>query len=120
MAKAKLAAKVEDRPVCADGLPATGYVRLAQILAAIPVARSTVWYWVTTGKLPHPVKLGPRCSAWRVEDVRRLVMTAPEVTPQTIDPNAAKAVAQRVANRRAAKQAEAERLARKAALLGVV
>lgn len=57
-------------------LPATGFVRLVSILAPrgpIPVSRSTWWAGVKSGRFPRPVKLGPRLTAWRVEDIRALI-----------------------------------------------
>ena len=57
-------------------LPETGFVRLSSILAPhgpIPVSKSTWWEGVKTGRFPKPVKLGPRITAWRVEDIRRLM-----------------------------------------------
>ena len=39
----------------------------------IPVSRSTWWQGVKTGRYPKPVKLGPRITAWRVEDIRVLI-----------------------------------------------
>ena len=57
-------------------LPETGLVRLKQILAPfgpIPVSPSTWWEGVKNGRFPKPVKLGPRTTAWRVEDIRRLI-----------------------------------------------
>ena len=62
-----------------DDLPRTGFVRLASILAPqgpIPVGRSTWWAGVKTGRFPKPVKLGPRTTAWKVEDIRKLIETA--------------------------------------------
>ena len=59
-------------------LPDTGFVRLASILAPngpIPVSKSTWWDGVKTGRYPKPVKLGPRITAWRVEDIRTLIET---------------------------------------------
>jgi predicted DNA-binding transcriptional regulator AlpA len=56
-------------------LPATGFVRLPTVLAYIPVARSTWWSWVASGRAPAPVKLGPRVTVWRAEDIRRLIET---------------------------------------------
>jgi predicted DNA-binding transcriptional regulator AlpA len=56
--------------------PATGFLRLASILAPrgpIPVSKSTWWAGVKTGRFPRPVKLGPRITAWRVEDIRALI-----------------------------------------------
>lgn len=52
-------------------LPATGYVRQAQLIPAIfPFSSATLWRKVKAGTFPKPVKLGPRITAWRVEDIR--------------------------------------------------
>lgn len=58
-----------------DGLPFTGLVRSTQIHkpdGALPIARSTFWAWVKDGRL-SPIRLGPRVTAFRVEDVRKLM-----------------------------------------------
>lgn len=68
-------------------LPETGYLRLRQIIgdpraippvpAIIPVSKSTWWEGVRTGRYPPSVKaLGARITAWRVEDIRRLIQQA--------------------------------------------
>ncbi len=64
-------------------LPEIGYIRLAQLLGnrtadppippIIPVSKSTWWAGVKSGLYPKPVKLGPRITAWRVEDIRKLI-----------------------------------------------
>ena len=64
-------------------LPVTGFLRIRQIIgdpkasppipALIPVGRSTWWAGVAAGRYPAPVKLGPRLSAWRVEDILALI-----------------------------------------------
>lgn len=64
-------------------LPQAGYLRLSQILGSkkatpptppiIPVSKSSWWEGVKTGRYPKPVKLGPRTTAWRVEDIRHLI-----------------------------------------------
>ena len=56
-------------------LPEIGFVRLPQILAVFPVGRSTWWKGVAEGRYPAAVKLGPRSTAWRVEDIRTLLAT---------------------------------------------
>lgn len=55
--------------------PEYGFVRLKQVLKVIPVSRSTWWAWVKDGKAPQPVKLGPKTTAWKVEDIRALINT---------------------------------------------
>lgn len=64
-------------------LPETGFLRLPQIVgdhhasppipAIIPVSRSGWWEGVKSGRYPKPVKLGPRTTVWRVEDIRALI-----------------------------------------------
>ena len=54
-------------------LPAVGYVRLPQILEIFPISKSACWEDCRSGVFPKPVKLGPRTSAWRVEDIRALM-----------------------------------------------
>ena len=68
-------------------LPETGYVRLKQIIGdaesdpaippIIPICKSSWWRGVSTGRFPKAVKLGPRTTAWRVEDIRALVSRGP-------------------------------------------
>ena len=57
----------------AIALPAVGYVRLPQILKIFPISKSAGWEGCRCGVFPKPVKLGPRTSAWRVEDIRALM-----------------------------------------------
>lgn len=67
-------------------LPQTGFLRLRQIIGdpkaqppiapIYPISRSAWWDGVKRGDLPAPVKLGPKTTAWRVEDVRRLIESA--------------------------------------------
>ncbi len=54
-------------------VPATGFLRMPQILKLIPVSRYTWWAGVRIGRYPAPVKLGPRITAWRAEDIRDLI-----------------------------------------------
>jgi predicted DNA-binding transcriptional regulator AlpA len=66
-----------------SALPETGYLRLPQIIgnrlavppipALLPIGKSTWWAGVRNGRYPKPVKLGPRITAWRVEDVLALI-----------------------------------------------
>ncbi|AOY65780.1 AlpA family phage regulatory protein [Xanthomonas perforans] len=82
--------------MCHHLLSNSGFLRLHQIVgraanpktdnlaipALIPVSRSTWWAGVRSGRYPKPVKLGERCTAWRVEDIRALIeATGKEVAP---------------------------------------
>ena len=71
-----------------QNLPETGYLRLPQIIgnpkakpaisALIPVCKSSWWQGVRSGRYPKPVKLGPRTTVWRVEDIRPLIQQVSE------------------------------------------
>jgi len=64
-------------------LPETGFLRLTQIIgdqkrtppipAIIPVCKTTWYEGIKSGRYPKPIKLSERSSAWRVEDIRKLI-----------------------------------------------
>lgn len=54
-------------------LPAEGFVRLPQVLSVLPISKTSFWMGVKEWRFPKPVKLGPRTSAWRVEEIRALI-----------------------------------------------
>jgi prophage regulatory protein len=54
-------------------LPETGFLRLPQVLRVFPISKSSWWAGVKAGQYPKPVKLGPKTTAWRVEDIRALI-----------------------------------------------
>jgi predicted DNA-binding transcriptional regulator AlpA len=57
-------------------LPETGFIRLKNIVAPngpIPVSKSTWWAGVKSKRFPQPIKLGPKITAWRVEEIRALI-----------------------------------------------
>jgi len=59
-----------------DGLPLSGFVRLSRLLAPngpLPISKSSWWEGVRQQRYPQPVKLGPRITAWRCEDIRALI-----------------------------------------------
>lgn len=61
----------------------TGFLRLYHIIGnphanppippIIPVSKSTWWAGVRSGRFPKSVKLGPRITVWRVEDIKELL-----------------------------------------------
>lgn len=54
-------------------VPETGFLRLRQVLSLIPVGRTSWWKGVKSGRFPKPIKLSPRCTAWRAEDIHQLI-----------------------------------------------
>ena len=55
------------------GIQQVGFLRLPQILKLIPVCRATWWNGCKSGRYPKPVKLGPRTTAWKAEDIAALI-----------------------------------------------
>lgn len=54
-------------------LPDTGFLRQRQVLAFVPISKSTLWRQVRARAFPSPVKLSAGVTAWRAEDVRRWI-----------------------------------------------
>ena len=54
-------------------LPETAFVRLPTILKLLPISKSTWLSGVKSGYFPKPVRLGKKITAWRVEDIRKLI-----------------------------------------------
>ncbi|WP_284694748.1 AlpA family phage regulatory protein [Geomonas sp. Red32] len=62
------------------------YLRLKQIIGdkkagsppIIPISKSSWWAGVAAGRFPKPVKLGPRTTVWRSEDILALFEHAKE------------------------------------------
>ena len=62
-------------------IPEEGFLRLAQIVnhgksstpPLLPISRSSWLAGVKSGKYPPPVKIGVRMSAWRAQDIRKLI-----------------------------------------------
>ncbi|MCW6508455.1 helix-turn-helix transcriptional regulator [Lichenifustis flavocetrariae] len=52
-------------------LPETGFMRVPGVLAIFPFSKSSLWLAVKENRFPQPVKIGPRITAWRVEDIRQ-------------------------------------------------
>jgi len=69
-------------------IPEIGFLRLSQIIGnpkavppippIIPVKKSTWWAGVKSRRYPQPLKLSPRVTVWRVEDIRALIASAKE------------------------------------------
>lgn len=54
-------------------VPTAGFLRLKQVLQLIPIGK-TQWYaGLKEGRFPQPIKLGPRTSAYRAEDISALI-----------------------------------------------
>jgi len=54
-------------------LPEEGLIRLPEVLALIPVGKSTWWAGVSSGRFPKSLKLGRGVTVWRASDIRALI-----------------------------------------------
>lgn len=54
-------------------LEGKGYLRLKQVLQLIPVSKSTWWEGVKIGRYPQSIKIGPRTTVWRAEDIKAFI-----------------------------------------------
>lgn len=62
-------------------------LRVTDIIAPngpIPVGKSTWWEGVKNGLFPQPIKLGPRITVWRLEDIEALLNHGTEAFSQDV------------------------------------
>lgn len=50
-----------------------GFLRLPQVLDLIPVSKASWWAGVSKGIYPESVKLAPRTTAWKAQDIYDLI-----------------------------------------------
>lgn len=54
-------------------LPATGFLRLNQVLKFVPIGK-TAWYnGVKEGRFPKPIQLSARTAVYRAQDIAALI-----------------------------------------------
>jgi predicted DNA-binding transcriptional regulator AlpA len=57
----------------APALPETGFLRQPQVLAFVPISKSTLWRRIRARTFPEPLKLSARITVWKAEDIRRWI-----------------------------------------------
>ena len=45
------------------------YLRAYQVLDLLQIAESTLWWWVSRGEFPPPIKLSKKVTVWLEKDV---------------------------------------------------
>ena len=65
--------KAAGNPYKNNLLNEASFLRLDQILKLIPIGKTTWWNGVKSGRFPKPVKLGTRITAWKAEDINKLI-----------------------------------------------
>ena len=54
-------------------IPTYGFLRLPQVHTIFPINKCAWWEGCRTGRYPKPVKLGPRTTVWRAEDIAAFI-----------------------------------------------
>ncbi|CAK7038018.1 MAG: hypothetical protein DELT_00653 [Desulfovibrio sp.] len=54
-------------------IPSTGFLRLPQIMELVPISKSSWWQGCKAGRYPKPIKLGPRTTVWRAEEIKAFI-----------------------------------------------
>ena len=44
-------------------------LRIKEVLARLSISRSSFWEGCRTGRFPQPIKIGPRTTVWKAEDI---------------------------------------------------
>jgi len=50
----------------------SGYSRVPSITTYFQIGKSTWWKWVSEGKAPAPIKLGPKTTVWKNSEILAL------------------------------------------------
>ena len=53
-----------------DQLPDSAFVRQTIVLGLFSCSKATLWRWVKSSRIPSPIKLGNRLTAWQVGQLR--------------------------------------------------
>jgi len=53
------------------------FVTARDVAELLCVSPRTVWRWAAAGRLPAPVRVGVRCTRWRVRDLQRYLDALP-------------------------------------------
>jgi len=46
------------------------FLRAKDVAKMLGIKPGTVWKWVRENKLPKPTKLSPKCSVWKMQDIK--------------------------------------------------
>ena len=44
-------------------------LRIDEVMARLSISKSSFWEGCRTGRLPQPIKIGPRTTVWKSEDI---------------------------------------------------
>ena len=47
----------------------SNFLRIKDVMKMTGIAKSTIWLWVSEGKFPKPIKLSPRITIWKENEI---------------------------------------------------
>jgi len=62
---------MKNQPILQTAIPATGYIRRYRLAELLGTSLSTLDRWVRSGKMPKPIKLGEKSTAFDAVEVNR-------------------------------------------------
>lgn len=71
-AKARKSSKLAEQLELFKSLPDCALVPINVVCAIRGRSPASIWRDVKAGRCPAPVKAGPRCTRWKVSDLRRI------------------------------------------------
>ncbi len=54
-------------------MPEEGFIRMPTVLKVLGISRTALYNGIARGDYPKPLRLGPRMSVWKVEEIRKLI-----------------------------------------------
>jgi prophage regulatory protein len=70
---------IDERAKILASLPERGYIRQKLLIPhLVPFSVATLWRRVKSGDFPPPVRLSPRITAWRIEDIKAWLNSNPD------------------------------------------
>jgi prophage regulatory protein len=55
-------------------------IRVQEVAEILGIGKSTVWLWVKLGKIPAPIHLSTRVSAWKLSAINNFIASAETIS----------------------------------------
>ena len=60
-----------------DPAPRRKLIRRQEVGGIVGVSRSTIYAWVSQGRFPQPVKVGPHAARWYLDELMEFINSRP-------------------------------------------
>lgn len=47
------------------------YIDAKRLCDRYQISPPTLWRWAREGKMPKPIKIGPNCTRWKLEEIEK-------------------------------------------------